>query len=153
MFLPQADEEFREGRGVRGRPGSEGNMTDMSALDSFVDDWDRPPAFRLEEERLASGAIVLTAAGELDLATAPALRRGLDTAVDGGAKDIVLDLTAVSFIDSVAMAAIIHARTRLGDTGRLAVVIPRESYTRLVLEIAGLPRCLHLFETREQALR
>jgi anti-sigma B factor antagonist len=128
-------------------------MTDMSsALDIFVDDWDRPPAFQLEEERLASGALVLIAAGELDLATAPVLRNRLDAAVDACAKRVVLDLTAVSFIDSVAMAAIIHARTRLGDAGRLAVVIPSGSYTRLVLEIAGLPRCLDLFETREQAL-
>ena len=153
MLLTRRDDEVREGRGVPGRSGSEGTMTDISgALDIFVDDWDRPPSFQLAEQRLASGELVLVAAGELDLATAPALRRRLDRAVDGGAKDIVLDLTGVSFIDSVAMAAIIHARTRLGDAGRLAVVIPRESYTRLVLEIAGVPRCLVLFETREEAL-
>jgi anti-sigma B factor antagonist len=127
-------------------------MMDMSsALDIFVDDWDWPPAFQLEEQR-ASGALVLAAAGELDLATAPALRNRLDAAVDAGAERIVLDLTAVSFIDSVAMAVIIHARTRLGDAGRLAVVIPSGTYPRLVLEIAGLPRCLDLFETREAAL-
>jgi anti-sigma B factor antagonist len=128
-------------------------MTDLSsALDIFVDDWDRPPAFQLNEEQLASGALALSAAGELDMATAPALRQRLDAAVDAGARNIVLDLTEVSFIDSVAMAAIIHARSRLGDAGRLAVVIPSGSYTRLVLEIAGLPRCLELFETSEQAL-
>jgi hypothetical protein len=32
------------------------------------------------------------------------------------------------------------------------VVIPSGSYTRLVVEIAGLPRCLDLFETRADAL-
>ena len=129
-------------------------MTDISgALDFLVDDdWDRPPAFQLVQQRLATGELVFVAAGELDLATAPALRHRLDSAVDGGAEHIVLDLTDVSFIDSVAMAAIIHVRTRLGDSGRLAVVIPSGSYTRLVLEIAGLPRCLELFETREEAL-
>src|SRR5215210_5239200 len=128
MFLPQGDEDVLEGR--RTGPHRIGrDMTDMSsALDIFVGDWDRPPAFRLESEQLASGALVLAAAGELDMATAPALRNRLDAAVDAGAKRIVLDLATVSFIDSVAMAAIIHARTRLGDAGRLAVVIPSGSY-------------------------
>ena len=50
------------------------------------------------------------------------------------------------------MAAIIHARTQLSDSGRMAIVVDPDSYTRLVFEIAGLPQCLDLVETREQAL-
>lgn len=95
---------------------------------------------------------LLTVSGELDIATAPDLRSRLDAAVDAGTKRIVLDLEAVSFMDSVAMAAIIHTRTRLGDRGKIAIVVPSASYTRLVFEIAGLPRCLDLFETREHAV-
>jgi hypothetical protein len=55
-------------------------------------------------------------------------------------------------MDSVALAAILHARARLAADGLVAVAIPRDSYTRLVFEIAGLPQCLDLFETRDEAL-
>lgn len=114
--------------------------------------WDSPDEFRLVEERLVPSGRLLTVSGELDIATAPDLRTRLDAAVDAGTQRIVLDLGAVSFMDSVAMAAIIHTRTRLGDKGKIAVVVPNDSYTRLVFEIAGLPRCLDLFETRDHAV-
>ena len=127
----------------------------MTAVDDtifLIDGWDAPAEFRLRAERLDPESVLVTVAGELDIATVPQLRERLDAAVDAGATRVVLDLTDVSFMDSVAMAAIIHARTRLGDAGRLVVAIPSESYTRLVFEIAGLPRCLDLFETRAEAV-
>ena len=96
--------------------------------------------------------VVLEADGELDMATAPQLRERMRAAVAAGARDVVLDLTTVTFMDSVAMAAILHVRRDLGPGGRLAVVVPRDSYPYLVLEIAGLPTCLDLFDTREEAV-
>ena len=126
----------------------------MTAVDEtfITHGWEGPADFRLEEERLGARGVLLSAFGELDIATVPELRQRLDAAADAHAERVVLDLTGVSFMDSVAMAAIIHARTRLGQRGRLAVVIPSEGYTRLVFEIAGLPRCLDLYETRADAL-
>jgi anti-sigma B factor antagonist len=125
----------------------------MSAVNdaTFIDGWDRPAALHVSEEALEPG-VVLAVHGELDIATAPELRERLDAAVDGGAKRVVLDLSGVTFLDSVAIATILHVRTRLGDQGRLAVVIPEGTYTRLVFEIAGLPQCLDLCETLEQAV-
>jgi anti-sigma B factor antagonist len=117
----------------------------------FVDGWDRPPAFYVLEAPLEPDGVILTVHGELDIATAPGFRERLDGAVDAGAKRLVLDLSPVAFMDSVAIAAILHTRTRLGD-GRLAVVIPDGTYTRLVFEIAGLPRCLDVFETLADAI-
>ncbi len=114
--------------------------------------WDSPAEFRLTEERLAPGGRLLAVCGELDIATVPELRERLDAAVDAGVKRLVLDLSDISFMDSVAMAAILHTRTRMGERGRVHVVVPESSYTRLVFEIAGLPRCLELYESREAAI-
>jgi anti-anti-sigma factor len=119
-------------------------------LGAMPDDWS---AFELAEEPLGASATCVTVSGELDIATAPELRDRLTAAIDRGVTGLVLDLRHVTFMDSVAMAAIIHARTQLGDRGRLAVVLGPESYTELVFEIAGLPRCLDLFETRDEAVR
>ena len=115
-------------------------------------EWDQPEAFRLLEEPIDGVGAAFTVSGELDIATAPDLRKRLTRAIERGARGLVVDLSAVSFMDSVAMAAIIHARTQLPDAGRMAIVLDEDSYPRLVFEIAGLPRCLDLFETREQAL-
>ena len=125
----------------------------MSRLDTILgnmaDDWS---AFELAEEPLGASGTYVTVAGELDIATAPDLRDRLMTAIKRGVKRIVVDLREVTFMDSVAMAAILHARTQLGSNGSFAVVLGADSYTQLVFEIAGLPRCLTLFETREQAV-
>jgi anti-sigma B factor antagonist len=95
---------------------------------------------------------LLTVSGELDIATAPLLRERLSAAIGGGVRRLVLDLCPVSFMDSVAVAAILHARRDLGEGGRMAVACAAESYPRLVFEIAGLPACLDLFETPAAAI-
>jgi anti-sigma B factor antagonist len=107
--------------------------------------------FHLAEEALEPTGVILTAWGELDIATAPRLHERLHAAIDAGATRLLLDLTSVSFIDSVALASILEARKHLGDAGRMAVVIARDSYTRLIFEIAGLPEHLPVFETRAEA--
>jgi anti-sigma B factor antagonist len=107
---------------------------------------------RLEEESLDASGLVLTASGELDHATAPELRARLTAAIDAGVNRLVIDLRPLSFLDSVALAVLLHARTDLGDAGRMAVVVAPGSYTRLIFEVAGLPRCVDVFETREQAV-
>ena len=120
-----------------------------SIFGAMSDDWS---AFEMAEERLGATGTLLRVSGELDIATAPDLRDRLTAAIDRGATGVVVDLRDVTFMDSVAMAAILHARTQLGGNGRFAVVLGADSYTQLVFEIAGLPRCLDLFETRDEAV-
>ncbi len=125
------------------------NASDQTTVASG---WDQPDEFHVAQEPLAPPGVLLTVSGELDIATAPELRRRLTSVIEAGARRLVIDLRPVSFMDSVAMAAIIHTRTQLANEGRIAIVLDRDSYTRIVFEIAGLPRCLDLFETREQAI-
>jgi anti-sigma B factor antagonist len=120
-----------------------------SILGAMSDDWS---TFEMAEERLGASGTLLAVSGELDIATAPELRDRMTGAIDAGATGVVVDLRDVTFMDSVAMAAILHARTQLGKDGRLAVVLGAESYTQLVFEIAGLPRCLALFDARDDAI-
>jgi anti-sigma B factor antagonist len=111
-----------------------------------------PGALRLTEESLEPSGVVLTVEGELDIATAPELRTRLNTVVDAGLSRLVIDLRPLSFLDSVAMATLLQARRRLGASGRMAVVVAADSYVRLIFEVAGMPQCIDVFETREQAV-
>jgi anti-sigma B factor antagonist len=110
-----------------------------------------PVEFRLDEERLAPSGLVLTVAGELDIATVPQLRKRLGLALRAGERRIVIDLRQLFFLDSIAVAALLQVARQLGEDGRLAVVVAPESYIRMVFEIAGLPQCLDVVETREEA--
>lgn len=93
----------------------------------------------------------ITASGELDLAGVPALRRCLAAATEAGARRLLLDLGEVTFIDSISLAAIVAARRRLGEDGRVAVAT-EHPYVLLILEAGGLDSVIDVFPTRDAAL-
>ena len=107
---------------------------------------------QLTEETFDPSGLVITVGGELDIATAPALRARLDAAIGAGTRRLVIDLSAISFLDSVALATIVHAKQRLPEDGRMALAVDPSSYVMLVFESGGLPQVLDLVETRDQAI-
>ena len=111
-----------------------------------------PPEFSVATEPMGAHGAIVAVCGELDMLTVPQLREELTSVIEGGIRRIVLDLTEVSFIDSLSLAAIVTARRRLGDEGRVAVVIEEGSYAMLIFEIGGLDSIVELFHTRESAV-
>ena len=107
---------------------------------------------QVTEENFEPRGLVLTVSGELDIATAPTLRAHLDAAADAGRHRLVIDLSGVAFLDSVAVATILRARQLLPDDGRLAVAIDSSSYAMLVFECGGLKQMLDLVDTRAQGI-
>jgi anti-anti-sigma factor len=95
---------------------------------------------------------VLTFEGELDLATVEPFRTRLDAAAKTATGSLVVDLSAVSFLDSVALAVLVRARRELADRGGLVLVITPGSFPALVLAAAGLTQHFAIAETAAQAL-
>jgi anti-sigma B factor antagonist len=92
---------------------------------------------------LDSDAVVFLT-GELDMATAPELIGVLTPVVADGPREVALDLSGLSFIDSSGIAALVDTQRRLGEQGRhLAVYRARPGAVR-VFEIAGLVDFLHV---------
>jgi anti-sigma B factor antagonist len=135
-----------------GRSVEEGCMTIEQEAVHVTSTSGEPRAIELIEETFDPSGLVVTVSGELDVATAPALRAHLDAAIDAGAQRLVIDLRSVSFLDSVALAAIVHAKQRLPEAGRMALAVDPSSYTMLVFESTGLTQVLDLVETRAQAV-
>ena len=87
---------------------------------------------------------VLTLTGEIDVATAVAVRSALRASFDEGHRDVVVDLTGVSFIDAAGLGVLVGAQRRFARAGgRLRVEHPQRSVRR-VLEITALDRVLGL---------
>ena len=90
--------------------------------------------------------------GELDISSAAAVSDEVEGLWARGFTEVVLDLRDVTFMDSIGLAAVLHARSRLRPGGRLALVVAPDSYAQLVLEIAGMPRALAIFADRDAAI-
>jgi anti-sigma B factor antagonist len=132
---------------------------DAVAVNAFVPPVPTPPldlpeGFHLAQEPLptADPGLLLAPVGELDIATAPELRSTIADALDSGVARLVVDLSGLSFLDSVAVAVLLHTRRQLGDAGRMSVVVPPDSYAQLVFGVAGLSHCLNAFATRDAAI-
>jgi anti-sigma B factor antagonist len=109
-------------------------------------------AFRVDEERARGGIVVLALHGEADLHAAPLLRTRLDGAIDAGAPGIVVDLSDVPFLDSMALGVLVAGMKRLRATRRqLRLVAPRAEVRRL-LELTLLDRVLAVDASRDEAV-
>jgi len=92
--------------------------------------------------------------GELDLHASRTLGQRLSAEVGAGvaAADVILDLSAVSFIDSSALGVIVQAEQRLGRQGRgLAVVAPKGTVAADMVQITRVDRTLRIAETQAEA--
>ena len=109
--------------------------------------------FRIRRTTLEDGAIVVAAAGELDLCSSQTLREHLTAAADSGAASIVVDLSELSLIDSTGLGVLALLARRLTlESVDLAIVCP-ECRTRGLLAMTGLDRFIPVYPTRGEALR
>ena len=108
--------------------------------------------FALTEERLGDGTHVIAVAGEVDIFTAPDLKRTIAAAIEDGAHRLVIDLTQTRFLDSTALGVLIGAVKRLRPLeGRMAIVNTEPS-TAKTFQITGLDRIFTIVATREAAI-
>ncbi|MGI8334504.1 STAS domain-containing protein [Actinomadura scrupuli] len=94
---------------------------------------------------------VVALAGELDLSTAPQLRRQILRSRTRG-PHLVLDLAQLTFMDTTGLQVIMDAHTQALPTGAtVAVAGPAGAPLRL-LQITGLHHHLPVFTTLGEAL-
>jgi anti-sigma B factor antagonist len=114
----------------------------------------RSPAAAYELRHWAAGsrAHVVSCSGELDLQAAPELRELLCQLIELGTKDLVVDLTHTTFIDSTTIGVLTGRVRRLqADGGSLALVCTNDFVLR-TLEIAGMDRVFAIHTTLPDAL-
>ena len=144
--------ESTELPGTLGRPDGRGWVPAprTSADDPRFCDPGVYATFRVEQR--SQGAVVF-ASGEIDIYTAPGLREAMLSALRRSAR-VVVDMTAVTFLDSSGLAVLIDA-LKSGDRGR--EVSPRlvgpTPLVRRVLDITRLSEMLPIHATVAEALQ
>lgn len=98
------------------------------------------------------GWTLVVASGEIDVATAPALRDRLNELVDAGSHRIVVDLEDVDFIDSTGLGVLVgglrRART---EEGELRLVCTNARLLK-VFEATGLHRVFTIAASVDDAV-
>ena len=84
------------------------------------------------------GGPVIAVAGEIDVASAPALEQELYRTVATGATEVTVDLRQVGFLDSTGIGVLVGAQQRCRQHGgKVRLVIDTDRLRRL-FEITGL---------------
>lgn len=96
-----------------------------------------PITFSVHVAARSEGGTGVAVFGELDLATAPRLREGLEQALDTPG-EVLVDMRACSFIDSMGIAVLAGAAARLKEEGRRLVIRGVGRRVLRTFEIAGL---------------
>ncbi len=86
--------------------------------------------------------VVYAVAGDLEHASAGALVRRLEGLADGTVGDVVLDMSGVTFIDSVGLEAVIRMHRSLRDDGRRLILRDPAPPVARLLELTMLDRAL-----------
>lgn len=104
--------------------------------------------------RLHDRVLLVIVAGELDLETAPHLRSAVDSEFERSqATCLLLDLSAVGFLDSSGLGAILgRYRTVSAAGGRMGIAGARDPVRR-ALRLSGIAQIISLYQTSESGLR
>jgi anti-sigma B factor antagonist len=107
---------------------------------------------QLEIQRLEAAAwVILSATGEIDLATVGKLESAIEAVLHEGTKRLVIDLNDVSFLDSTGLRTLLAAHAKLEELGgSLAVVVAGGPVQRL-LDITGIGSTMNVYPSVEAA--
>ena len=103
-------------------------------------------------EHLAGGVAVVRPSGRMDLLSSALVKQTFATEIAGGHGKLIVDLSAVTFVDSSGLGALVGGlKTARAGGGDLRIACVPE-LTRVVLELTTLDRVLKPFPTVEEAL-
>jgi anti-anti-sigma factor len=99
-------------------------------------------------------AVVARVTGEVDLSNAENLGSALLDSMPNREHGLILDLSAVAYLDSAGIQLIYQLRERLRTRGQgLRLVIPASSPSHDALRLAGLTQHVEMADSVEEAIR
>ena len=108
--------------------------------------------FDITTEQLGDDAYVIALSGEVDLYTAPEFKQQLLDVIGKGAKDVVVDFSNTTFIDSTTLGVLVGGVKRLrANDGQLSLVCSDRNITK-IFEITGLDRVFTIYPSRDEAV-
>jgi anti-anti-sigma factor len=101
--------------------------------------------------RRLGGIILVELKGKIDTANAEATEQLL-FAETAGARQLVIDLSAVGYINSAGLRVLLGAGSHMRSVGGRLILCAVPSYIKEVLDVAGLSSMFPICVTRAEAL-
>ena len=98
--------------------------------------------------------VVVAPQERIDAMNAANLRKKLHDLLDEGANNLVVDLSAIPFMDSAGMAVLVSALKRARQlAGDVKLVWPQSVSARRILNLTRLDRAFTMADTVEEAVK
>jgi len=99
-------------------------------------------------------AVVVSVAGELDLATVPVLRERLESVPDVAAvpSPLVVDLSGLSFIGSAGLALLVDLNNQCVERGVLLALVATGTVVPRAIQVTALDQVFSVHASVEEAL-
>lgn len=108
--------------------------------------------FSIEDQSVDETTHVIALAGEVDLYTAPEFKERMVDLIERGKRNLVIDLSGATFIDSTTLGVLVGGVKRLRPAGGgMALICTDPSITK-IFEITGLDRVFPIHGSRDEAL-
>lgn len=112
-----------------------------------------PGELGIEAWGTRDGVRVLALAGEMDMSNAPQVRQRLDGSLGAGSRQVIVELSLLTFIDSSGIGELVAAAKALRASGGALVLASPAPHVARVFEITKLGDVVVIAESFEAALR
>ena len=107
--------------------------------------------FEITDRKLNGDTQVVAVTGEIDLFTAPEFKQRVSAPIDAGRSNVIVDLSATTFIDSSSLGVLIGAHRRLKLRGGTLVVVCDNEAIVKTFRITGLDGVFTLVKSLDDA--
>lgn len=103
--------------------------------------------------RQEKNTLVAKVSGELDMLSAGPFRAKVEAALDKGeARNLVLNFSEVSFIDSSGLGVLLGRYKRLSSEGGRIAISGAAPQVKRILELSGIMRIMNTYPSEEEAI-
>lgn len=95
---------------------------------------------------------IIAPQGELDLHSSPVVKEQLDSIIEAKRPKVVIDLSAVSYIDSSGLAVFIEAMQRVMTYGGSFAICGLQENVRHIFNIARLDQVFRIYPDQATAI-
>lgn len=107
---------------------------------------------RIKEE-MYNDVVVCSLDGEVNINNSPLLRKAFEDIIKRNDKKVLVDFSAVSYIDSSGLATMVEMFQRLKKIGGKLRFSNMEQKVKNIFEITKLHKLFEIFDSRELALK
>lgn len=108
--------------------------------------------FKINKRAIDTNTLLVELVGEIDVYTAPELRKNLSDFVEVGPSNLIINLEGVRYIDSSGLSVLLEMHKRAVARKGCLSIISTHSQTLKLFNLTGLIKILKVYKSEAEAL-